>query len=153
MARMGSNRSPLRRGGGVAFGPSQRSYAKKLPKRMRRLAIRSVLASRVAEERLAVVDELAIAEPSTKAIVSLLESIEIGRSALIVTAESDRAALLSARNVSGVGVMPADTLNVADMLAHRTLVLTTAAVRRIEELWGGERASGRPRPQPVAAEG
>ncbi|MDP6607183.1 MAG: 50S ribosomal protein L4 [Dehalococcoidia bacterium] len=153
MARMGSNRSPLRRGGGVAFGPSQRSYAKKLPKRMRRLAIRSVLASRVAEERLAVVDELAIAEPSTKAIVSLLESIEIGRSALIVTAESDRAALLSARNVSGVGVTPADTLNVADMLAHRTLVLTTAAVRRIEELWGGERASGRPRPQPVAAEG
>lgn len=153
MARMGSNRSPLRRGGGVAFGPSPRSYVKRLPKRMRRLAIRSVLASRVAEERLTVVDDLAITDPSTKAVVSLLEHIGVERSALLVTRDSDRAAMLSARNVDGVSVTPADTLNVADMLAHHTLVLTTDAVRRIEELWGGERASGRPRPQPAAAEG
>ncbi len=153
MARMGSNRSPLRRGGGVAFGPSPRSYAKRLPKRMRRLAIRSVLASRVAEERLTVVDDLAISDPSTKAVVSLLEHIGVKRSALLVTRDSDRAAMLSARNVDGVSVTPADTLNVADMLAHHTLVLTTDAVRRIEELWGGERASGRSRPQPAAAEG
>lgn len=153
MARMGSNRSPLRRGGGVAFGPSPRSYVKRLPKRMRRLAIRSVLASRVAEERLTVVDDLAITDPSTKAVVLLLEHIGVERSALLVTRDSDRAAMLSARNVDGVSVTPADTLNVADMLAHHTLVLTTDAVRRIEELWGGERASGRPRPQPAAAEG
>lgn len=153
MARMGSNRSPLRRGGGVAFGPSPRSYVKRLPKRMRRLAIRSVLASRVAEERLTVVDDLAITDPSTKSVVALLAQIGVERSALLVTRQSDRAAMLSARNVPGVSVTPADTLNVADMLAHHTLVLTTDAVRRIEELWGGERASGRPRPQPAAAEG
>jgi large subunit ribosomal protein L4 len=153
MARMGTNRSPIRRGGGVAFGPSPRSYVKKLPKRMRRLAIRSVLSSRAAEDRLKVVDDLGLETPSTKAATALLAGIGIERSALIVTAGSDRNALLSSRNVPGVNVTPADTLNVADMLAHHSLVLTVDAVRRIEELWGGDRVSGRPRPQPAVVEG
>ncbi|MEE8337325.1 MAG: 50S ribosomal protein L4 [Dehalococcoidia bacterium] len=153
MARMGSNRSPIRRGGGVAFGPSQRSYVKKLPKRMRRLAIRSVLASRVAEERLTVVDSLGMEQPSTKAAKALLGALEIERSALIVTGGADRMAMLSVRNVPGVSVTPADTLSVAEMLGHQRLVLTVDAVRRIEALWGGERASGRGGPPPVAVEG
>lgn len=153
MARMGTNRSPIRRGGGVAFGPSPRSYVKKLPKRMRRLAIRSVLASRVAEERLTVVDSLGFEQPSTKAATALLGALEIERSALIVTGESDRTAMLSVRNVPGVSVTPADTLSVAEMLGHQRLVLTVDAVRRIEALWGGERASGRGGPPPVAVEG
>lgn len=153
MARMGSNRSPIRRGGGVAFGPSQRSYVKKLPKRMRRLAIRSVLASRVAEERLTVVDSLGMEQPSTKAAKALLGALEIERSALIVTGVADRMAMLSVRNVPGVSVTPADTLSVAEMLGHQRLVLTVDAVRRIEALWGGERASGRGGPLPVAVEG
>lgn len=145
-ARMGSNRSPIRRGGGVVFGPAPRSYAQRLPKRMRRLAIRSVLASRAQDERLRVVSELGLGEtPSTKAVVSLLKHLEVKGSALIVTAEADRPALRSARNVPGARVLPADTLNVADMLGHHTLVLTVDAVRRIEALWGGERAAGRPR--------
>ena len=153
MARMGTNRSPIRRGGGVAFGPSPRSYVKKLPKRMRRLAIRSVLASRAADARLKVVDDLGLETPSTKAATALLAGIGIERSALIVTASSDRNVLLSSRNVPGVSVTPADTLNVADMLAHHSLVLTVDAVRRIEELWGGDRVSGRPRQQPAVVEG
>ena len=153
MARMGSNRSPIRRGGGVAFGPSQRSYVKKLPKRMRRLAIRSVLASRVAEERLTVVDSLGMEQPSTKAAKALMSALEIERSALIVTGTADRMAMLSVRNVPGVSVTPADTLSVAEMLGHQRLVLTVDAVRRIEALWGGERASGRGGPLPVAVEG
>ena len=70
---------------------------------------------------------------------------------LIVTGTADRTALKSARNVDGARVVPADTLNVADMLAHRTLVLTVDAVRRIEALWGGERAGGRPRAAAVEA--
>ena len=153
MARMGTNRSPIRRGGGVAFGPSQRSYVKKLPKRMRRLAIRSVLASRVAEERLTVVDSLGFEQPSTKVARALLGALGVERSALIVTGEADRVALLSVRNVPGVSLTPADTLSVAEMLGHQNLILTIDAVRRIEALWGGERASGRGGPLPVAVGG
>ena len=151
VARQGSNRSPLRRGGGVVFGPHPRSYAQRLPKRMRRLAIRSVLAARAQEERLRVVSELGIEQPSTKAAVALLEQLGVERSALIITGGPDRAARLSARNVPGAQVLPADVLNVADMLARHTLVLTVDAVRRIEELWGGDRASGRPAAPPSPA--
>ena len=149
MARQGSNRAPHRRGGGVVFGPKPRSYAQKLPKRMRRLAIRSVLSSRAQDERLRVVTGLGEAseggKPSTKAVVELLAALGVERSALIVTGAADRTAYLSARNVAGADVLPADTISVAELLAHHTLVLTVDAVRRCEELWGGERASGRPR--------
>jgi len=144
-ARQGSIRSPLHRGGGVVFGPTTRDYTQKLPKRMRRLAIRSVLSSRATEQRLKVVTDLGLSVPSTKAMVALLEATGAGSSALVVTGAPDRVALKSAANVDGVRAMPADTLNVADMLAHKTLVLTVDAVRRIEALWGGERAAGRPR--------
>jgi len=144
MARVGSNRAPTRRGGGVAFGPKQRSYVQRLPKRMRRLAIRSVLSSRAADGRLKVVDGLGLDAPSTKGMAAVLTAIEAGRSSLVVTGESDQVAQRSARNLPGASVMPADTLNVADMLSHGTLLLTVDAVRRIEALWGGDRASGRP---------
>lgn len=145
MARQGSIRSPLHRGGGVVFGPQPRDYTQRLPKRMRRLAIRSVLSSRAAEQRLTVVDDLGLSTPSTKAVVAMLAATGAGQSALIVTGASDRMAFMSARNVDGARVVPADTLNVADMLAHKSLVLTVDAVRRIEALWGGERAAKRDR--------
>ena len=145
MARVGSMNSPTRRGGGVAFGPKQRSYAQRLPKRMRRLAIRSVLSARVAEARLKVLSDFGIEEPSTRAIADVLAATEAGRSVLVVTGAADGAIQRSARNLPGADVTPADTLNVADMLAHGSLLLTVDAVRRIEALWGGERASGRPR--------
>ena len=145
MARQGSIRSPLHRGGGVVFGPHPRDYTQRLPKRMRRLAIRSVLSSRAAEQRLTVVDGLGLATPSTKAMVAMLAATGAGQSALIVTGGTDRMAFMSARNVDGARVVPADTLNVADMLAHKSLVLTVDAVRRIEALWGGERAAKRDR--------
>ncbi|MBM4410880.1 MAG: 50S ribosomal protein L4 [Chloroflexi bacterium] len=145
MARQGSIRSPLHRGGGVVFGPQPRDYTQRLPKRMRRLAIRSVLSSRAAEQRLTVVDDLGLTTPSTKAVVAMLAATGAGQSALIVTGTSDRMAFMSGRNVDGARVVPADTLNVADMLAHKSLVLTVDAVRRIEALWGGERAAKRDR--------
>ena len=151
MARVGSSRSPLRRGGGVAFGPKQRSYVQKLPKRMRRLAIRSVLSSRVAEERLHVVSELGFDQPSTRAAIDLIARLGLERSVLVVTGAPDRAALLSARNIPGTHALPADILNVADMLAHHSMLLTVEAVRRVEALWGGERASGRPDAAPSGA--
>ena len=149
MSRQGGLRSPTHRGGGVVFGPSSRDYTQKLPKRMRRLAIRSVLSSRASEQRLKVISSLGLAGPSTKAVVALLEATGAGQSALIVTGAADRIALKSARNVDGARVVPADTLNVADMLAHKTLVLTVDAVRRIEALWGGERAASRRSPVEV----
>ena len=154
MARMGSNRSPIRRGGGVAFGPKPRSYVQRLPKRMRRLALRSVLSARVGEERLHVIDELAFEAPSTRAARELLEALGIERSVLVVTGAADRNAFLSARNLPGVHVIPADVLNVAELLAHHSVLLTVDAVRRAEALWGGERAAGRPPgpPEPVTAE-
>ena len=154
MARMGSNRSPIRRGGGVAFGPKPRSYVQRLPKRMRRLALRSVLSARVGEERLHVIDELAFEAPSTRAARELLEALGIERSVLVVTGAPDRNTFLSARNLPGVHVIPADVLNVADLLAHHSVLLTVDAVRRAEALWGGERAAGRPPgpPEPVTVE-
>ena len=145
MARVGSANSPIRRGGGVAFGPKQRSYVQRLPKRMRRLAIRSVLSSRAADGRLKVVNEFGLDAPSTSSMKSVLDAAECGRSVLIVTGAADATVQRSARNIPGADVLPADTLNVADMLGHGSLLLTVDAVRRIEALWGGERASGRSR--------
>ena len=141
MARAGSANSPTRRGGGVAFGPKQRSYEQRLPKRMRRLAIRSVLSSRVAEERLTVLNDLTLESPSTRVIAEMLKKIAVGRSVLIVVETSDHSVYRSARNLPGIDVLPADTINVADMLAHGSLLVTVDAVRRIEALWGSDRQS------------
>lgn len=152
MSRQGSIRSPLRAGGGVVFGPRPRSYEQRLPKRMRRLAIRSVLSARAQDARLVVVDDLGIEAPSTKAVTGLLRTLGVERSALIVTGAPDRNVHLSARNVDGARVLPADTLNVGDLLSHHTLLLTVDAVRRIEALWGGERASNRRAAVPAGAE-
>jgi large subunit ribosomal protein L4 len=145
MARQGGIRAPQHRGGGVVFGPTTRDYTQKLPKRMRRLAIRSVLSARAADGRLKVVEGPAMDTPSTKSIIRLLEATGAGNSSLIVTAGADRVMLKSARNIEGASSTGADTLNVADMLSHHSLVLTVDAVRRVETLWGGERASGRSR--------
>jgi large subunit ribosomal protein L4 len=142
-ARQGPIRAPHRRGGGVAFGPKPRSYRQALPKRMKRLAIRSVLSGKVADGRLAVVSELALEKPRTKDMVSVLTNLGIERSALIVTGEPDRSVHVSARNIPKTKVLPAAYLNVLDMLTHRDLVMTVAAVRRCEALWGGDRAGQR----------
>jgi large subunit ribosomal protein L4 len=151
-ARQGPIRSPLRRGGGVAFGPKPRSYRQALPKRMKRLAIRSVLSGKAADGRLVVVKELALDKPHTRDMVNVLTNIGIERSALIVTGEPDRNVHVSARNIPKAKVLPAAYLNVLDMLSHRDLVMTVAAVRSCEALWGGDRAGER-RPRSGVAVG
>jgi hypothetical protein len=115
---------------------------------MKRLAIRSVLSGKVVDNQLSVVDELSLERPRTKEITGLLASLGIERSALIVTSEADRVVHASARNLARIKALPAAYLNVVDMLTHRDLVMTVAAVRRCEELWGGDRARRR-RPLPV----
>jgi len=149
-ARMGSIRAPHLTGGGVVFGPRPRSFAQRLPRRMRRLAIRSVLSDKAAEGRLQVLDRLALERPRTKDVAGVLANLEVSGSALIVTEEPERNVFLGTRNLPETKVLPAAYLNVVDMLSHRTLIMTVAAVRKAESLWGGERALRRR--APAAAE-
>lgn len=148
-ARMGSIRAPNLTGGGIAFGPKPRSFAQGLPKRVRRLAIRSVLSDKAGDGSLHVLDALVADRPRTKDIGQVLANLETSRSVLIVTEEPDRNVFLGARNLPHTKALPAAYLNVADMLSHRALVMTVGAVRKCEALWGGERAL-RPRAAPAA---
>lgn len=134
-ARAGSENSPTRVGGGTAFGPRPRDYSQALPKKMRRLAIRSALSGKAADGQLVVIDQLAFDAPKTKEIARILHNVGINRSALIVTSESDRSVLASTRNLSKTKVLPARYLNVGDMLNHQGLLMTEDAVRIAESLW------------------
>ncbi len=137
-ARQGSIRSPLRRGGGVILGPRPRSYRQAMPKKMRRLALKSVLSAKAAEGNLVVVDEFRLEKPKTKDMVRILEALGVGSSALIVTPEKDESVVKSAGNIEGVKTLPAHVLNVADLLSHNDLVMTVEAVRKVEQIWAQE---------------
>lgn len=152
-ARQGSIRAPHHRGGGIVFGPKMRDYSQRLPKRMRRLAIRSVLSARAQEGSLKVVNALSFDKPGARQMAETLQALGLDRSVLIVTGEPDERVKLSARNLPGADVLPAAYLNVGDILAHRYLLLTVDAVRRAEALWGGERAVRRRAPLPAEVGG
>ena len=107
-----------------------------MPKKMRRLALRCVLSAKVRDEELIVVEELALAQPRTKEMVQVLTALGISSSALIVTAESAENVIKAARNLPGIKTTPASLLNVVDILSVKMLLMTVAAVRRAEELWG-----------------
>ena len=134
-SRQGSNRAPHRVGGGVAFGPVQRSYAQALPKKMKRLAIRSALSGKAADGQLVVIDELTFDAPKTKQLMAILRAVGIERSALVVTAQTDRAILASLRNLPKTKTLPAAYLNVVDMMNHQSILMTEEAVRIAEQLW------------------
>ncbi|EPZ37989.1 MULTISPECIES: 50S ribosomal protein L4 [Anoxybacillus] len=133
-ARQGSIRSPQWRGGGVVFGPVPRSYSYKLPKKVRRLAIKSALSSKVLENNIVVLDNLALEAPKTKEMVKILNNLSVDRKALIVTADANENVILSARNIPGVTVVTASGINVLDVLNHDKLVITKAAVEKVEEV-------------------
>ncbi len=152
-ARQGAIRAPHHRHGGISFGPKPRSYKQALPKRVKRLAIRSMLSAKVGDGEIRVVRGLGLDAPKTRAIADLLAAFEMTRSALLVTATADRTLLLSSRNLPGTRMLPADYLNVADLLSHHGLVISEDAVRRAEALWGGERASKRIAPVPEVTHG
>jgi large subunit ribosomal protein L4 len=149
-ARQGAIRAPHHSGGGIAFGPKPRSFKQDLPKRVRRLAIRSAISAKVEEGELRVIQALDLDAPKTSAVKNILGQFEMVRSALLVTGTPNRNLLLSARNLPGAKALPADYLNVADLLSHRGLVMTVDAVRRAEALWGGERVTKRIAPIPEA---
>lgn len=152
-SRQGAIRAPHHRHGGITFGPKPRSFAQDLPKRVRRLAIRSAISAKVDEGALKVIQDLPLDAPKTRTVAGVLSALSMERSALLVTGRADRNLLLSARNLPGTKALPADYLNVVDLLNHRGLVMTVDAVRRAEALWGGERAKRRIAPLLAEASG
>jgi large subunit ribosomal protein L4 len=137
-ARAGSIRSPLRRGGGVTFGPKPRNFSQAIPKKVRRLALKCVLSAKVKDKEMMVLDELKIDEPKTKEIVKLLAALRVESSAIISFGEPMENVFKSARNIPGITAVPAQLLNVADITSHKLLLMTEGAVRQVEQIWGGE---------------
>lgn len=139
-ARRGSAKSPLLKGGGVAFGPHPRSYRQAMPKKMRRLAIKCVLSAKASSGELKVVDKFELDQPKTKEMLDMIVALGIDTSVIIATAEVENNVFRSARNLAGVKMVQANLLNVADLLSYKGLVMTRAAVQKAEELWGQSKA-------------
>jgi large subunit ribosomal protein L4 len=131
-ARAGSNRSPLWRGGGIVFGPKPRSYAYKVPKKVRRLALKMALSSKLANSQLIILDQYPFEAPKTKEFVKVLENLQVGK-ALFIIAGDDQVLTLSSRNVPYVQVMRPEGLNVYDILRYDYLVVFQPAISQIEE--------------------
>lgn len=139
-ARQGSVRAPHRRGGGVVFGPHPRSYRQSMPRKMRHLALRSLLSAKAQAGSLVVVDSFPSWEqPRTKQMTAVLSGLGVGQSILLVTQDVNRNVVKSASNLSGVKTLPVALLNCVDLLSYRTLVMTEGSVRVAEELWAPER--------------
>lgn len=136
-ARQGSIRSPQWRGGGIVFGPTPRGYAYKLPKKVRRLAIKSALSTKVIEENVIVLESLNFDAPKTKDFTAVLKGLNTdSKKALIVTGELNENVALSGRNIPGVTVLDANSINVLDVIGHDKLIMTKAAVEKVEEVLG-----------------
>ncbi len=133
-ARQGSIRSPQWRGGGIIFGPTPRSYAYKLPKKVRRLAIKSVLSQKVLDGDLVVVDGLSFDAPKTKAFLNVLDGLKVNDKALVVLEDGNDVAAKAARNLPNVKVVPAEGINVLDAVNYKKLILTQSALQKIEEV-------------------
>ncbi|MET1176534.1 50S ribosomal protein L4 [Peribacillus simplex] len=133
-ARQGSIRSPQWRGGGIVFGPTPRSYSYKLPKKVRRLSIKSALSAKALEENILVLESLSFEAPKTKEFVAVLKNLSVDTKTLVVTDGLDEKVALSARNIPGVTVVEADGLNVLDVVSHNKLILTKSAVEKVEEV-------------------
>ncbi|CAH1219665.1 50S ribosomal protein L4 [Paenibacillus plantiphilus] len=133
-ARQGSIRSPQWVGGGTVFGPTPRSYGFKLPKKVRRLAIKSALSSKVIDNDIIVLDQLALSQPKTKEFASILNNLKVARKALVVTANYEDNVALSARNIPGIKIVAADGINVLDVLVYDKLIITKEAVEKVQEV-------------------
>jgi len=141
-ARAGSRRSPTRRGGGTAFGPKPRSYRQAMPKQMRRLALRCTLSAKARDGELKILEQLKLDQPKTKEMERILTALGVDSSALIATDKPEENVVKSARNLVGIKTIPARLLNVVDMLSYKMLLMTEAAVRNVEQLWGQSSPQG-----------
>src|SRR5690625_1385607 len=133
-ARQGSIRSPQWVGGGTVFGPTPRSYSYKLPKKVRRLALKSALSSKVKDENIVVLESLAMDAPKTKEVIKMLDALKVNEKALIVTADKDENVIRSANNLQTVKVLTVQEVNVLDLLMHDKLILTKDAAEKAGEV-------------------
>ena len=137
-ARQGSIRAPQYRGGGIVFGPTPRSYATKLNRKVRRLALKSVLSEKVMANSMIVVDALSLAAPKTKDMVAAIENIKATKKTVFVVANNEdyQNAYLSVRNIETMMLLTSDKINVYDLVNANTVVFTEAAVKAVEEVLG-----------------
>ncbi|WP_026886677.1 50S ribosomal protein L4 [Clostridium beijerinckii] len=133
-ARQGSIRSPQWIKGGIVFAPKPRDYRVSVPKSMRKVAMKSALTSKVQDNQMIVLDSLNFEAPKTKSMIEMLKALEANK-ALIITAESNEVVYKSARNIEGINVIPANNINVYDLLKYEKLIITKDAVSKIEEVY------------------
>ena len=133
--RQGSSTDPSQIGGGVVFAPKPRSYRYTLPKKLRRLAMLSMLSSKAQEKELIVIDEIKFEAPKTKEMVQMLANVKAAKKALIVTAEKDNNIVKSAANIPGVRTALVTTMNVYDIINHTSFIVTKEAIEKIEEVY------------------
>jgi large subunit ribosomal protein L4 len=134
-ARQGSTRSPNWVGGGVVFAPKPRDYSYRINRKVRQLAMKSALTSKVENAELKVLDTLTFEAPKTKEMAAVLKNLEVGKKTLIVLAEKDDAVIKSASNLPNVETTLVNTLNVYDILNNDSFIMTEAAVRKVEEVY------------------
>lgn len=131
-ARHGSTRSPIWRGGGVVFGPTPRSYGYKVPRKSRRLAIKSVLSQKVLDNELVVVDSLELDTPKTKDFRAILENLGVDKKVLLVLEDSNENIYKAARNIPNVKIVSSNNVSVLDVVAHDYLLFTQTALEELE---------------------
>ncbi len=135
-ARQGTIRAPHWRGGGVVFGPRPRSYRKRMPRKMRRLALRSALSVKAQDSQIIVLDRLTMDAPRTRDMAAMLDALDIERSALLLLPDRDENVELSARNLPNVKTLRANYLNIRDLLGYETLIMPQDALPIIESFLG-----------------
>ncbi len=133
--RQGSSTDPSQVGGGIVFAPKPRSYNYTVPKKVKRLALKSALSAKVQDQEIIVLDELNFDEPKTKEMVKVLGNIKADKKALIVTAEKNDNVIRSASNIPGVRTALATTMNVYEIVNANSLVVTKDAIEKIEEVY------------------
>ncbi len=135
-ARAGSNRSPLWRHGGTVFGPTPRDYSYSLPKKTKRASLIDAVASKIADNRLILIDSLELAEPKTKQMSSLLKNLGVNEQALVIITGENKNLRLAARNIPSVKVLKIGNINVYDLLKYQYLITTQDALNAMQEAYG-----------------
>ena len=137
-ARQGDNRAPHWRKGGIVGGPTPRSYEQAMPRKMRRLALKSALSAKAKANEIFVIDEFKFEAPKTRLMTRLLEGLDVQQKALILLAGNEEHVVTSCRNLDSVTTRSARYLNVVDLLSHDALIVSRDAIQMIENTYGGE---------------
>lgn len=137
-ARQGSIRAPHRRGGGKAFGPRPRDFRQSLPRKMKNLALKSLLSQKLSQGEMVVLDELKVKEPKTKEMLSLLNTLKAASKTLLVPEKMEPNLQKATRNIPGIKILLPNMLNVVDLLSYKTLLISKEALNTIHSTWGSE---------------